>query len=235
MVATTRPSPEGAAPGRLVRFDRTERLLHGANATLFLTLIATGAALYVGPISTLVGRRELMRTIHVLAGVALPVPLLVTIMGPWGRAFRADVRRLSRWTPGEGRWIWTRGRDRSVPHGKFNPGQKLNASFTAGAIVVMLASGLMMRFPHRFADDLRTGATFVHDWVAFALFLTITGHILFAFNDRDSLRSIYRGWIPTSWAKRHAPAWHAEMSEPPAPADDSPGAVPDDTASTVDP
>lgn len=215
MVATTRPSPE-AEPRRLIRFDRTERVLHAANASLFLILIGTGSALYLGPISTLVGRRELMRTIHVLAGVALPIPLLLTVIGPWGRGFRADARRLSRWTPGEGRWIWTRGRDRRVPHGKFNPGQKLNAAFTAGAIVVMLASGLMLRFPHGFANDLRTVATFVHDWISFALFVAITGHIMFAFSDRDSLRSIYKGWVPASWAKRHAPTWHAEETAPAA-------------------
>src|SRR2546421_9761220 len=47
---------------QLARFDGVERAVHWTNATLFLVLLGTGAALYVGPISTLVGRRELMKT-----------------------------------------------------------------------------------------------------------------------------------------------------------------------------
>ena len=55
----------------MARFDRTERIVHWANATLFLVLIATGAALYAGPVSTLVGRRVLMKNIHVYTGLLL--------------------------------------------------------------------------------------------------------------------------------------------------------------------
>src|SRR4029079_15334152 len=38
MPATTRPLPDPAEGGRLLRFDRVERVLHWTNATLFLTL-----------------------------------------------------------------------------------------------------------------------------------------------------------------------------------------------------
>ena len=37
----------------LVRFARAERIVHWCTATLMLTLMATGAALYAGPVSTL--------------------------------------------------------------------------------------------------------------------------------------------------------------------------------------
>ena len=40
---------------RFPRFDRVERVVHWCNATLFLVLLFTGASLYVGPLSTLVG------------------------------------------------------------------------------------------------------------------------------------------------------------------------------------
>src|SRR5581483_11094856 len=76
----------------VVRFDRVERVVHWCNATLFGVLMLTGAALYAGPISTLVGRRELVRTIHVYSGLALPVPLLVGLCLRAGRQLRADVR-----------------------------------------------------------------------------------------------------------------------------------------------
>src|SRR5438045_3306391 len=65
MVAATSPSE----PLFIQRFDRAERALHWANAALFGVLLATAAILYVGPLSAAVGRRELIRTIHVYSGL----------------------------------------------------------------------------------------------------------------------------------------------------------------------
>ena len=75
----------------LRRFDRLERFVHWTNATLFFVLIATGAALYIAPLSTLVARRELMKTIHVWAGYLLPIPVLLALLLPAGRQFRRDI------------------------------------------------------------------------------------------------------------------------------------------------
>jgi len=213
MAATTRRSET-----RVLRFDRGERVLHWTNAILFLTLLLTGASLYVPQLSEVVKRRHLVKEIHVYAGVLLPFPLLLTVLsGPWGRAFRADARRLNRWSADDRRWLRSRGRDRKVRLGKFNAGQKINAAFTAGAIPVMLATGLIMRFPSHFSLSWRTGATFVHDWTFLGLAVSITGHILFAVNDPLALRSMVRGWIPSGWAAHHAPRWLEETGEPPAP------------------
>jgi formate dehydrogenase subunit gamma len=215
MAATTSRSE-----ARLLRFDRGERLLHWSNAVLFLTLLVTGASLYVPQLSEIVKRRHLVKEIHVYAGVLLPVPLVLTLVsGRWGRAFRADVRRLNRWSADDRRWLRTRGRDRKVRIGKFNAGQKLNAAFVAGAIPVMLATGLIMRFPSHFSLSWRTGATFVHDWVFLGLAVAITGHILFAVNDPLALRAMVRGWIPRSWARNHAPRWLEEEEGAEAEAD----------------
>ena len=68
----------------LVRFDRVSRVVHWTTASLFGVLMLTGAALYAGPISTLIGHREVVRTIHVIAGISLPIPLLVGVLGRWG-------------------------------------------------------------------------------------------------------------------------------------------------------
>jgi len=208
MVETTSPSPE-----RLARFDAGERVLHWINASLFAVMMGTAAALYVGPISAAVGRREVVKTIHVWTGLALPVPVLFTfVTRRWGAGFRADVRRFNRWTADDRRWLRTWGRDSRVRSGKFNAGQKLNAAFTLGAIVVMLVTGSIMRWPRHFPLAWRTGATFVHDWIFLALAVTITGHVLYAANDPDAMRAMARGWIPRPWARRHAPAWEEEAT-----------------------
>lgn len=202
--------------GSVKRFDAVERALHWINAGLFAVVMTTAAALYVPDISAMVGRREVVKTIHVYAGLALPVPLLLAALGPrWGRAFRADVRRLNRWLPGDRQWFrqrgWRRGRESGIALGKFNPGQKINAAFTAGAILVMLATGSIMRWYKPWPLRWRTGATFVHDWIAIALFCTITGHVMMAVGDPESLRSMVGGRISRRWARHHAPLWLEEL------------------------
>ena len=174
----------------------------------------TALALYFAPLSTLVGRRELVKTIHVYTGLLLPVPLLAGfVLRRRGRAFRADVSRLNRWLPDDRRWLRSFGRDRTARIGKFNPGQKLNAAFTAGAIVVMLATGSVMRWFGPFPLSWRTGATFVHDTVFLILILAITGHVFLATRDADSLRGMTSGDVPSKWAQHHHPRWYDEMAE----------------------
>jgi formate dehydrogenase subunit gamma len=174
----------------LVRFDRTERIVHWVTATLVITLMLTGAAMYAGPVSTLVGRRELVRNVHVLAGLALPVPILVALVARrHGAALRADVRELNRFTR------------------KFNLGQRINASFLAAAGLVLLGTGIIMKWYSPFSDDLRTGATFVHDWFAIGVWLAILGHITFALRDPDALRGMAKGTVPARWARDKHPRW----------------------------
>ena len=59
------------------------------SATLFLVLLGTGASLYAGPISTIVAHRHAVKTIHVYAGLLLPLPLVLGILLPYGRRVRA--------------------------------------------------------------------------------------------------------------------------------------------------
>ena len=208
------------------RFDRAERWLHWANATLVGVLVLTGAVLYWGELSSIVGRRALFKEIHVVAGLCLPVPFLLALPGRRGHRLRRDLGALNRFSPDDFRWLRSRGADPTVRLGKFNPGQKLNAAFVAAAIVLMLATGSIMKWYGPFRDDIRTGATFVHDWVFIALVIVITGHIAFALRDTDSLWSMVRGWVPARWARRHRPKWYEEASGLSAAATPQPAAPP---------
>jgi formate dehydrogenase subunit gamma len=172
--------------------------------------MATALPLYFVQVESLVGRRALVAEIHTWSGVALPVPLIISLMGPWGARLRRDIRRVNIWTANEVRWLWSVGR-RGIPEpDKFNPGQKLNTLFTAGAIVVMLGTGSILKWYRFFPLDWRTGATFVHDVLASAIFLVVAGHIAFALTHRDALRSMFKGWVTEPWAERHASGWLKE-------------------------
>ncbi len=195
---------------RLARFDDTERMLHWVNAGLFSVLIATGAVLYVGQLSALVGRRELVRLLHVVAGLLLPLPLLVARLGRGRAALVADLRRLSRFDAGDRRWLRSLGREKQVRHGKFHPGQKLNAAFTLGVIAVMFMTGSIMHWFRFFPVDWRTGATFVHDWLAITFAVVLLGHLRMAMKDGEARRGMREGWVTRAWARRHHPRWYEE-------------------------
>jgi formate dehydrogenase subunit gamma len=191
-----------------------ERAAHWSTALLFAILMATALPLYFVQVDQFIGRRVLVENIHTWSGVALPVPLVISLAGPWGRRLRHDVRRFNLWTASEVQWLRSLGR-RSVPRpDKFNPGQKLNALFIAGAIVVMLGTGSILKW-YRFVPlDWRTGATFVHDVLALAIFIVVIGHIVFALTHRQALRSMFTGWVTESWARTHASGWldHEDMA-----------------------
>ena len=214
-VTTPRPERPASPKGWIDRFDRVERAVHWVNAGLMLILIFTGAVLYLDPLEQLIGRRALVEDIHVYTGVVLPVPVLIALAGPWGRALWADLRRFNRWTTSDRLWLRSLSRPRGVRQsmrqhldvGKFNAGQKLNAAFIAGASLVMLGTGSIMRWYHPWPLSWRTGATFVHDWVALAIGIVVIGHIVMALYMPDTLRAMVTGRIRRAWAERHAPAW----------------------------
>jgi formate dehydrogenase subunit gamma len=201
---------DGASALRILRFDRVQRVAHWSNAVLFGICMLTALPLYFSQIERIVGRHVLVDEIHVWSGVALPVPLVISLVGPWGARMRRDLRRINRWTEQELRWLGTLGRS-DLHADKFNPGQKLNAIFVGGAIVVMLGTGSIMKWFDLFPVGWRTGATFVHEVLALIVFLVVAGHIVLALTHRDSLRSMVRGWVTVAWARAHAPRWLDEM------------------------
>ncbi len=199
----------------MLRFDRAERAVHWVNALLFLVLIVTGAALYFSPLIALVGRRRLVEQVHLYVGLALPLPLLIGLVGSWGRGLRRDVSRINGWTEADLQWLrglvdTASGRRQSTARpriGKFNAGQKLNAAFVVGGGLVMLGTGALLRWYVPFPLSWRAGATFVHNWLAVLIVILILGHITLALIDREALRSMLGGHVSRAWAARHAPAW----------------------------
>jgi formate dehydrogenase subunit gamma len=192
------------------RFSRGERWVHWVLAAQMGVLIATAAALYFAPLEQLVGRRHLVELVHVYTGFTLPLPLLVG----WARsaALRRDTRRMNRFTPND--WAWLRSKERrsgAIPVGKFNAGQKLNGAFTVGAILVMLATGVLMYFTHLSPLNWRTGATFVHDWLALGVGVVVIGHLWFAAKDPHARLGMRTGKVPLGWARREHGEWAAQV------------------------
>ncbi|WP_078490976.1 cytochrome b/b6 domain-containing protein [Streptomyces scopuliridis] len=204
-----RPSP--GAGGRIRRFSRAERWVHRATGALMLLCVATAGCLYVPQLAELVGRRALVVTLHEWSGLLLPGPLL---LGLGSRALRADLRRLNRFLPYDKEWLRAvRRRDarpEARPAGKFNAGQKLYAGWIAGAVLVMLGTGLLMWFTGLAPVLWRTSATFVHDWLALAIGVVLLGHLGMAYGDPQARRGMRTGTVDRAWAEREHPRWKEE-------------------------
>ncbi|MEU6842123.1 cytochrome b/b6 domain-containing protein [Streptomyces sp. NPDC046716] len=198
--------PPAELPGRVRRFSPAERWVHRTTAALMGLCVATAACLYLPQLAELVGRRALVVTLHEWSGLLLPAPFL---LGLASRPFRADLRRLNRFGRHDRVWLGSALRRRPAPRpaGKFNAGQKLWASWLAGAVLVMLGTGLLMWFTHLAPLAWRTGSTFVHDWLALALGIVIAGHIGMAVGDPESRAGMRTGFVRREWAEREHGEW----------------------------
>ncbi|MFJ6391153.1 cytochrome b/b6 domain-containing protein [Streptomyces sp. NPDC091972] len=197
--------------GRIRRFSTAERMVHRATGYLMLLCLVTAACLYLGPLAQLVGRRHLMVTVHEWSGITLPVPFLLGLLSP---AFRADLRRLNRFAVYDRQWLRAVRRRRTSPEarpaGKFNAGQKLYAGWIAGAVPVMMFTGLLMWFLGLLPFISRTSAIFVHDVLAWAITFVLLGHMRKAFEDPEARLGMRTGYVSRSWAGRHHSRWLRE-------------------------
>jgi formate dehydrogenase subunit gamma len=199
----------------LERFDRVERLVHWSTAILMLELIVTGAILYLPTLALAVGHRGFVETLHVFSGIGLVVPLIIGVAGPWRKKLVADLRRFDRWTAADWDWFHRKERRSGAPVGKFNGGQKAEAAFVGGGMIVMLVTGVLMRFAPASWINWQQGATLVHDVGFFAIGIGIAGHIYYAFGRPEQLKAMLSGSIPRAWAVKNAPAWVDEVDAKP--------------------
>jgi formate dehydrogenase subunit gamma len=197
-----------ASSVRVPRFSPAERWVHRVTAVLMGVCVATAACLYLPQLAELVGRRELVVRVHEWSGLLLPVPVLAGLVS---RAFRKDLRLLNRFGAHDGVWLRAAlrrdARPRSRPAGKFNAGQKVYAAWIAGAVLVMLGTGLLMWFTHLAPLVWRTSATFVHDWLALTIGLVLAGHIGMAMARPEARRGLRTGSVSKEWAEEEHPLW----------------------------
>ena len=197
---------------RLLRFDVVQRTCHWLNSILFGIVMVTAIPLYFGSLFGIVLARHTVQLVHLWAGLLLPIPLVVALVGPWGVRMRQDIRRFNYWTRDEVRWLKTMGKS-PLDADKFNPGQKAFALLAGAATLVMLATGSILQWFRFFPISWRTGATTTHDLVAFALFAVIGGHIAMAVTHPEPFVSMINGTISEEWAADHAGAWLEESRE----------------------
>jgi formate dehydrogenase subunit gamma len=98
-MATTRE------PRRLQRFSRTERALHWVHAAAFFVLFWSGLCLYLPSLAQLVGRRPLLKDIHVYTALAWLAALALVVLAGDRRRLLATAREVDRFDDDDLAWL----------------------------------------------------------------------------------------------------------------------------------
>src|SRR5579884_2753316 len=170
---------------RVERFTRTERAVHWVQAASFLALLITGFALMSPQIEGLFGHRELLREIHLSGAFFLFFgPAIVALAGNRASVAR-DVKAVDTWDADDLRWLIPFPVLRlfgvqTVPQGRFNAGQKLNAIFVAWSTLTFTVTGVILWQNRRFDTTLVSRSNDVHTALAYIALLAFVGHLFLA-------------------------------------------------------
>ena len=202
----------GSEPVYILRFTRTERAAHWVHATAFFGLLATGLVLYVPRLSILVGRRPLLKDLHVYTAVAwLAALVLVVVLGD-RRRLRQTLRELDAFDSDD--LLWLRRHPR--PQGRFNAGQKVNAALTGAFALLFAVSGSLLWLGERDHRFQFASTILLHDWLTYISLVLLVGHLYLALiypATRHSLRGMTSGRVRRDWAERHHPKWVREQRQ----------------------
>jgi formate dehydrogenase subunit gamma len=188
------------------RFSRTERAVHWAHATAFLMLLGSGLVLYLPSLAAEVGRRPLVKDVHLFTALAWAIALATVIVLGDRRGLRATARELDVFDADDRRWLL----GRRARQGRFNAGQKLNAALTAAFAVLLAVSGVLLWLGERDTRFRFDSTIVLHDVVAYLSVALVAGHLYLAVihpTTRHALRGITVGTVREDWAREHHAKW----------------------------
>ncbi|MBV8257325.1 MAG: cytochrome b/b6 domain-containing protein [Actinobacteria bacterium] len=189
------------------RFSRTERVLHWVNAIGFFLLLATGLILYLPSLAADVGDRPTIKDIHFWGGIGWVAALvLVALLGD-RRGLLRTAREIDGFSKQDLNWLRRR---RPSEQGRFNAGQKLNASLTAAYLVLFFVSGMLLWAGERDTRFRFASTVILHDGLLYASLALLVGHLYLAVihpATRHALRGMVTGTVREDWAHAHHPRW----------------------------
>src|SRR5437660_11786356 len=197
---------------RLPRFSRTERALHWVHASAFLVLLASGLCLYLPSLAELVGRRPLLKDVHVYTALAWLAALALVLLAGDRRRLLATAREIDSFDGDDLGWL--RGRKR--PQGRLNAGQKINAIVTTALAVLFAVTGFFLWYGERNHAFRLQNALVVHDWLMYISFFLLLGHLYLSLVNpatRHSISASTRAWVSVDWALRYRPRWASQIGQ----------------------
>jgi formate dehydrogenase subunit gamma len=201
-VAPTASEPATTVP----RFNATERAVHWIHAAAFFSLLATGLALYLPVLASMVGNRPVLKALHLgTATLWLTALLALTVAGD-RRRLRRTRQELERFTDDDVAWL----RRRPARSGRFNAGQKIHAVLQAALAALFVITGVLLWLGERDTDLRFAGTIPIHDACTFLAMGLVAGHLYLALvhePTRPALRGMTDGRISAAFAAEHHAAW----------------------------
>jgi formate dehydrogenase subunit gamma len=198
---------EPAARVYVERFTATERAVHWVHAAAFFVLLGSGLVLYLPSLAGQVGRRPLIKGIHIWTAVAWAAALLLIALVGNRRALVRTAREIELFDRDDGRFLAGR---LGAPQGRFNAGQKVNAILTAAFAVLFAVSGFLLWYGERDTRFRLEGTVYLHDTLMYVSLILVAGHLYLALiypATRHALRGITLGTVDRDWAERHHAKW----------------------------
>ena len=201
------------APRYVERFTLTERLVHWVHASAFFVLLGSGLVLYLPSLSAAVGRRPLVKGVHIWTAIAWVVAIAVLVLLGNRRSLARTVREIDLFDRDDRRFL-TGSLD--APQGRFNAGQKVNTILTAAFAALFGLSGLLLWYGERDTRFRLPGTVFLHDTLMYLSLALLVGHLYLAVlhpATRHALRGMTLGTVREDWARQHHAKWLSSASE----------------------
>jgi formate dehydrogenase subunit gamma len=195
---------------RLARYGRTERALHWVHATAFCILLGSGLCMYLPSLAEEVGRRPLLKTIHLYTALAWAIAIVLIVVLGNRRALRRTLHEVEYFDADDRKWL----RGQRVPQGRLNAGQKLNTVVTAAFAALFAVSGFFLWYGERNTTFQIPDALLLHDWLMYASLLIFLGHLYLSLihpRTRHALSGMTRGWVREDWARARHEKWVAAL------------------------
>lgn len=204
-----------AANSKILRFAKSERILHWAIAGPFLISFASGVVLVMiynpDPSRPL---RVVFAELHRISGVALAIlPMLALVKGRRDvRIHLYNIKQAWTWIYDDFKWLALMGlaagssRIQLPEQGKFNAAEKLNFMVLMGTYPLYVITGLLM-----WLAPLPVLSWIMHCLMAMIATPLILGHLYMALvnaDTRSGLEGMISGHVDRDWAKHHYRRWY---------------------------
>jgi len=209
-----------AASSKILRFYKSERIVHWAIAGPFLVSFASAMILVLvyNPDPSR-PYRTIFAGLHRTSGVALIVlPMLATLKcrrDVWIHLY--NIKQAWTWVYDDFKWLALMGlaavdsKIKLPEQGKFNAAEKLNFMVLLTTYPLYVATGLLMWLTH-----LAILSWIMHFLMAMLAAPLLSGHLFMAMINRASrpgLEGMISGFVDRHWAKHHYRRWYREHHE----------------------
>jgi formate dehydrogenase subunit gamma len=205
---------------KILRFYKSERMLHWAIAIPFLVCFTTALVmvLHYNP-DPHRPYRLLFAWTHRISGICLTVlPMLVVYKhrgDVWIHFY--NIKQAWTWVIDDFKWLCllmlsgVSSKVKLPEQGKFNAAEKLNFMVLMGTYPLYIATGLLI-----WLTDCAFLSWLLHSFMAVIAAPLILGHMYMAMikrGGRAGLQGMITGFVDRQWAKHHYAHWYREVHE----------------------